>query len=178
MARGAAQALGQEKRQQQTSAARCTLRRMNQHDQPSVSALRVFVYEELIDRGRMPTSEDIAAHFAVSSQQARQVMKGAQLGKTLLPHPTTGELLMAGPFGAAPTPYCVTTGTRHWWANCAWDALGIAAIVGEAVDIDARCTDCGYPMPMSVSPTDRTLGDGVVHFLLPARRWYEDLGFT
>src|SRR4051812_20077571 len=115
---------------------------MNQHDQPSVSTLRVFVYEELIDRGRMPTSDDIAARFSVTAQQVRQLLKGAQLGKTLLTHPTSGELLMAGPFGAAATPYRVTSGARLWWANCAWDALGIAALVGEAVDIDARCTEC------------------------------------
>jgi hypothetical protein len=59
---------------------------------------------------------------------------------------------MAGPFAAQPTPYRVVAGTRAWWANCAWDMLGIAAMVGEPVDIDARCTDCDEPMPLHVAP--------------------------
>jgi hypothetical protein len=139
--------------------------------------LRVFVYERLINDGVMPTAHEIAARFGVTRDESVAAIRGVNIGKTLLPDLNTGEIWMAGPFAAQPTPYRVVAGTRAWWANCAWDMLGIAAMVGEPVDIDARCTDCDEPMPLHVAPND-TLREGVVHFLVPARKWYEDIGFT
>ena len=85
---------------------------------------------------------------------------------------------MAGPFSAVPTSYRVRAGRRMWWANCAWDMLGIAALVGEPVEIEAQCTDCGQPMPMHIDLREELDIDAVVHFLVPARRWYDDIGFT
>src|SRR3712207_8826731 len=35
-----------------------------------------------------------------------------------------GELLMAAPFSAVPTPFGVEAAGRRWHANCAWDAFG------------------------------------------------------
>jgi hypothetical protein len=140
--------------------------------------LRVFVYERLINDGVMPTTNEIAARFGLTRDGAIAAIRGANIGKTILPDPNTSEIWMAGPFAAQPTPYLVVAGTRMWWANCAWDMLGIAAIVGEPVDIDARCTDCDEPMPLHVAPNDDTFREGVVHFLVPARKWYEDIGFT
>lgn len=99
------------------------------------------------------------------------------IGKTVLPHPETGEIWMAGPFAAAPTPYHVRGSTTSWYANCAWDMLGVASIVGEPVTIEASCTDCGEPMAFSVDRSGVT-GDGLVHVLVPTRDWYRDVGYT
>lgn len=145
-----------------------------------IAALRVFVYEQLIDLGAMPTSDDVARRFGVAPTEARDAIRGARIGKTILARPDSGEIWMAGPFAAEPTPYRVRTldGARGWWANCAWDMLGIASLVGEPVEIDARCTDCGAPIPMRVASDPPALPDAVVHFLVPARRWYDDIGFT
>ena len=143
-------------------------------------ALRVFVYDVLVESGRPPTSQVIAARFGVSASHARAALRGLRIGKTILPNPETGEIWMAGPFAAAPTAYKVVGRRTTWWANCAWDMLGIPAIVGESVDIEASCTDCGLPAPVRV---DADSGPGaasaeIVHFLVPAHRWYEDIGFT
>jgi hypothetical protein len=64
------------------------------------------------------------------------------------------------------------------WANCAWDMLGVPVIVGESIVIHAACTDCGDPIQISVDPRRGVTGQEVVHFLVPARRWYDDIGFT
>ena len=145
---------------------------------PNATDLRVFVYEQLIGHGVMPSLADLARHFSVTADAARDAIRAAGLKKTLLPDPRTGAIWMAGPFSAVSTSYRVRAGQRTWWANCAWDMLGIAALVGEPVEIDALCTDCGEPMPMRVDLREEVDMDALVHFLVPARRWYEDIGFT
>jgi len=143
------------------------------------SSLRIFVYDSLIADGEMPPSAAIANHFAVSGTDALHALREMRIGKTVLPHPTTGQIWMAGPFSAAETQYVVRAANRRWFANCAWDMLGVATIVAEPVDIEARCTDCGDPIALHLAPQHETVGaDLLVHFLLPARRWYDDIGFT
>jgi len=144
----------------------------------AISDIRVFVYETLLDGGRMPTAADMAEHFGVTRDDVVDTLRTARIGKTLLPDPHTGEIWMAGPFSARPTTYEVRRGARRWWANCAWDMLGVANLVGHPVDISARCTDCGNSLDFQFAAATGTVPDWVVHFLVPARRWYDDIGFT
>ena len=141
-------------------------------------ALRIFVYDDLLDRGVPPSIADIAARFGVAPNEARRALAELRIGKTILVHPLTGEVWMAGPFAAGETPYRVTLGRRQWWANCAWDMFGVAVIAGATVRVDTRCTDCGEAISLICDPELPPNGDAVVHFLMPARRWYEDIGFT
>ena len=68
-----------------------------------ISDIRVFVYDTLIVDGRMPPATEIGAHFGASRDDVIDAIRGARIGKTLLPDPRTGELWMAGPFSARPT---------------------------------------------------------------------------
>ena len=141
--------------------------------------LRGFLYDEIIEKGRWPTLAAIASHFRVGAGEARTALGALKIGKTALVHPQTGELWMAGPFSDRETPYRVQADTRAWWANCAWDALGVVALVAAPATVEARCTDCGEAMVFDVDPVRGLLpGDAVVHFLIPARRWYDDIGYT
>jgi len=141
-------------------------------------ALRRFIYDELMATGLPPRTDRIAAHFRLTREAARSALAELKIGKTVLVHPNTGEIWMAGPFASEPTPYQVTRDGTQWWANCAWDLLGVAAIVGAPARLEARCTDCGTPFSMDVGASGPPPNDWVVHFLLPARRWYDDIGFT
>jgi hypothetical protein len=132
------------------------------------AALRIHIYDTLVATGRPPLLND----------EERQQLAALNIGKTLIPHPRTGQVWMAGPFAAEPTQYKVS-GSSTWYANCAWDMLGIPFITQERVRIETHCTHCSEPMVMEVSPDERpSLEGAVVHFLVPARRWYDDIGFT
>ena len=141
-------------------------------------ALRIFVYDETVGSGRPPSLATVAERFGYSSADARQSLANLNIGKTMLVHPLTGEIWMAGPFSAVPTPYRVVGQGREWWANCAWDMFGVAVIANERVTVRTRCTDCGDPMSIICDPAVAPSEDAVVHFLVPASRWYDDIGFT
>ena len=141
-------------------------------------ALRRFIYDELVERGLPPTSDAIGRHFGTSAGAARDAMANLKIGKAVLLHPKTGEIWMAGPFAAVPTTYVVSTTRQRWFANCAWDMLGVAAIINEQVTIEAECADCGEQFRTELAPGGHIDSDWIVHFLCPARRWYDDIGFT
>ena len=68
---------------------------------------------------------------------------------------------------------------RSWFANCAWDALGIPAALHRDGLIDSECADCGEPLELEVR--DGRLvrgGELLVHILVPARHWWDDIVFT
>jgi hypothetical protein len=77
----------------------------------------------------------------------------------------SGRIAMAHPFAAPGSACCVEAGGRTWWGNCAWDGFGIVAALGLS---DARVVSGG------VEATD----DVLFHVAVPARAWWDDIGFT
>jgi hypothetical protein len=155
---------------------------------PGATELRVFVYDTIAKRGRPPASTEIGAHFGITPDDARIAVADARLGKTLFPDPHTGEIAIAGPVAGAPTPYRVMANGVTWFANSAWDMLGVAAMFMTDVTIETRCTDCGDPVKMflepysfpafrfpKTAPADQNL---IVHFMMPARQWQDDIAAT
>ena len=142
------------------------------------TALRTHIYEHLISSGLPPTVDDIARHFGVPRSAASDGLKSLNVGKTVLLHPQTGEIWMAGPFSAERTAYRVTGRNTSWYANCAWDMLGVPVIVNEPVRVDAEYIDCGAPMSIAVDPVRGPDTEALVHILVPAADWYRDVGYT
>lgn len=87
----------------------------------------------------------------------------------------TGAIRMALPFSAVPTGHRVVSGSRNWWANCAWDALAIPAALGIDARIEASWIDTGEPVELGVVGGELTATDGYVHFTIPTRHWWDDI---
>lgn len=67
---------------------------------------------------------------------------------------------------------------RRYWGICIWDAMGIAAALGEDAVISAPCGDCGVNMINEIQGGRLARAEGVVHFAIPAKRWWDNIGFT
>ncbi len=97
----------------------------------------------------------------------------------IVPHPDTGEVWMAMPFSAVPTPFNVMVGGRAVWANCVWDAFGIAAALDTDVSFVSPCPVSDAPIAAGVRRGVAYAAPGaVVHVGVPAPRWWDDIGFT
>src|SRR5256885_783682 len=156
-------------------------------NRPGATELRVFVYDTIARRGRPPASSEIGAHFGITPDDARGAVADAQLGKEMFPDPHTGEISIAGPIAGAPTPHRVYANGVTWFANSAWDMLGVAAMFMTEVTIETRCTDCGEPVKFVLDPLSfpafhfvkGSLDDkAIVHFHMPARHWQDDIAKT
>jgi hypothetical protein len=89
-----------------------------------------------------------------------------------------GEIRMANPFSAVPTPYRVEAGDRRWYANCAWDAFGIPAALRVEGHVSSTCPDCGAALELDVGAGRPVPEELVFHVVVPAARWWDDIVFT
>ena len=81
-------------------------------------------------------------------------------------------------FAAAPTAFQVTAGGKSYFANCVWDAYGIAAALHADAAIRASCACCSEPMALAVVGGQPAAAAGVAHFAVPAAQWWDDLPYT
>jgi hypothetical protein len=137
--------------------------------------VRWQVYDVTMREGAPPLASRIASLLHLTMDDVRASLERLASGRMLVMR--DGEILMAGPFSAVPTPFRVTTPNYSCYGNCIWDALGIAATLQSDVDIAASCGDCGSAMRVAVSD-EEVIGDGLMHFALPARQWWQDVVFT
>ena len=70
-------------------------------------------------------------------------------------------------------------GAASYYAPCAWDMFGVSMIVGKKMLGETTCPACGEQLTIECDPAHPPVEcQSVIHFLVPARRWYDDIGFT
>jgi len=139
--------------------------------------LRNITYRRFVELGRAPTVPEIAALTSDTEENVRSGWARLHDAHAIVLD-GSGEIAMANPFAAKPTPYRVHAGARSWYANCAWDAFGIGAAMGVDSAIHTVCPDCGETIDLDVRDGRPSPSDLVFHVLVPARSWWDDIGYT
>lgn len=140
--------------------------------------VRLAVYRFFVDHGRAPVPFEIADVVGAGQAHVEQALRRLADGHVLVLAPGTPYIWMANPLSAIPSPFSVETGGRGWFGNCIWDALGIIAMLGGTGTVTTRCPDCGDSLTVQVDDDRLVSGDGVVHYAIPALRWWDDIGFN
>jgi hypothetical protein len=140
--------------------------------------VRLFVYERFVEDARPPSAEDVADALSLSPATVEASFARLEEGHVLVFAPGTRNIWMANPLSASPTPFRVETSRRGYWANCIWDAFGVIAMLGGTGTVDTSCADCGDAMELRVDAGALTPADGVAHFAVPARRWWDNIAYT
>jgi alkylmercury lyase-like protein len=136
--------------------------------------LRAEVYRQFADRGVAPAVDELAAALGVELGGIWAGLERLHDRRALLLDPVDRSIRMANPFSGTPTQFRVWSGKRSYWANCAWDALGIPAALHADAVIDATYADDGAHVSIAIEGGTLRGGAGVVHFPLPVARWYDD----
>jgi hypothetical protein len=142
------------------------------------SEVRVTLFSVAAATGRVPQARELARTLQRSESDVRAALRQLAAARALILAPNDGEIWSASPFAAVPSAFRVWALGRVYWALCIRDALGIAAALGAAADITAPCGDCGTPMRIEIRDGVLTPTQGVVHFTVPAARWWDNIGFT
>ena len=173
-------------------------------DEDLVWQARHFVYTHIAETTRPPRVDEAAAHFRISAADATELYKELHNRHALFLDLDEMAIRMANPFSGIPTNFKVHANGKTYYANCAWDMLGIPAALHCDAVIDAVCTESNESVRLEVkngkinyvnlsdsegsllqSPetlrSQRTLPQSdklLVHFPLPFAQWYDDLVFT
>jgi alkylmercury lyase-like protein len=142
------------------------------------AAFRHAIYHFIVTRGHIPKLRELATTLSRPQKAVRaSLYRLAQLHILVL-QPQTSEILRAAPFWAVPTAFQVQSGKHSWWASCIWDALAIPAMLRRDARVTTACACCDSAMQLTVRKGHLLGARGVIHFAVPAVRWYEDIVFT
>jgi len=144
---------------------------------------RVRLYELFVRTGRCPAKAEVAADLGCSVGDVTKAFDDLAAAHMLVLQPGSGEVLMANPLSAVPTPFVVETiapsGVRSWYGNCIWDALGVIAMLHGEGRVLTSCGCCSDSITVSVQRGEATCSPpGIVHFALPAKQWWDDIVFN
>lgn len=138
-------------------------------------SVRAFIYTHLVEHDRPPSSREAAAALSIEPEQAADAYQRLHERHAILLEPDSSAIRMANPFSGVPTGFHVEANGHTYWANCAWDALGIPAALRVDARIEAICADSQTPTLIVVAGDTVHGHREVVHFPLPLRQWYDDL---
>ena len=143
------------------------------------SEIRLWVYQYFVDACGAPSPIEIAANFRLIPVQVEHALHRLQTeADALVRIPGSSYIWMAEPFSAVPTSFLVRSGARQWWSNCIWDGLAILALLCLDGTVSTACPSSGQPLLVTVADGALVNPRGVVHFVVPARDWWRDIGFT
>jgi hypothetical protein len=140
--------------------------------------VRVFVFRQAADTGRVPKPDEIAAALGRPQPEVEDAIRRLAAGRVWFLAPGTANIWAANPFCAVPSNFRVSALGRTYWGVCIWDALGIPAALHADGTVVARCGDCDEEIVLEVRDGALVRDEGVVHFAVPAVRWWENIAFT
>ena len=140
--------------------------------------IRAFIYRYFAETTHPPNADETASHFALTHDEARSAYEELHGRHALYLKPGTHEILMANPFSGIETLFRVRANGKTYFANCAWDSLGIPAALHAEAEIEAACAQSGDPIHLGVTSAQVQGSEALVHFLIPFRKWYDDLVST
>jgi len=138
----------------------------------------VHLYERFVEDGRPPSVAATAAALGLGEAEVADAYRRLHEAHVIVLAPGTADVWMAAPLSAVPTPFKVETERGSFFGNCIWDGLGTVAMLGRSGRVETTCPDCREPLAFEVRDGELEPVDAVVHYAVPAARWWDDIGFS
>jgi len=139
---------------------------------------KLAIYEHFAATGRRPSVEEVAARVDTSVSQVREQFERLRARRVLVLEGDGESIRMAPPFSGVPTQHRVHAGGVSYFANCAWDALGIPAALHTSATVSSRCEQSHEPLELQVTAQGPEYSDWLFHCVVPASQWWDDIVFT
>ncbi len=141
-------------------------------------AVRAHIYRTFEATGGAPVIPELAAAAGGTEFQVRESLGRLFAAHEIAPLRNGNGVWMANPFSGIPTAYPVETPVMTCYAPCAWDALGVPAILDTDGWIRTTCPQSGAPIEFGVVDGALEGTDGLIHLVTPIRDAWVDIGFT
>jgi len=140
--------------------------------------VKLAVYRHFAENGNRPAVSDVAARAGVGADDVRGAYSRLREQRVLVLESDGTSIRMAPPFSGVPTQHRVVSGGVSYYANCAWDALGIPAALHRDSVVHSRCDGSLEPLTLAVLERGPEARDWLFHCPLPAAKWWNDIVFT
>jgi hypothetical protein len=145
--------------------------------QAVIERVRLAIYRAIERSGSAPSAGEVAVALGLDPAAVEDAYRALADAHVIVLQPRTAEIKWAPPFSAVPTAFRVHAGRSAWHAPCAWDAFGIPAALDCDARIDAACAWSNEPLPCGVEH-GLAYGDALIHLLVPAAHFWDDIAYT
>jgi hypothetical protein len=143
------------------------------------TTVKLSIYQTIAETTRIPNSKEIAAALNSAVDEVEAAFQRLYQKRLLVLEPgTTSHIRMAPPFSGIKTPHLVRVQGKSYYANCSWDAFGIAAALHSDADIESSCPDCNESLSFQVRDGKPLPQECAIHFAVPAAHWWDDIIYT
>ena len=139
---------------------------------------KLEIYRHFAETGRRPALGEVAERVGADAGSVREGYVRLRSQRVLVLEPDGESIRMAPPFSGIATQHSVLAGNRQYFANCAWDALGVPAALRQPVEVLSRCEQSGEPLRLEVGLEGPAPSTWLFHCQVPAARWWDDIVFT
>lgn len=140
--------------------------------------IKLSVYRHFAETARRPAPDEIAQRTGIDVSAVLAAYQRLRAQRVLLLEADGASIRMAPPFSGVPTQHTAVVDGRSYFANCAWDSLGIPAALQRPGVVHSRCEQTLEPFTLNISLTGPEPRDWLFHCLVPAAHWWRDLVFT
>jgi len=141
--------------------------------------VKLSIYRLTADSGVVPNSAGVARATKLSEVDVRAAFARLQAKRLLVPEPgDASRIRMAPPFSGVATPFPVEARGKRYYANCVWDAFGVAAALHADAVIPTSDGFSGEPLTLEVREGQPVAQPSVAHFAVPAAHWWDDIIHT
>jgi hypothetical protein len=143
------------------------------------TTVKLKIYETIAETTKPPTSGDVARNLSVRVDEVESAFARLHAKRLLVPEPgDPSRIRMAPPFSGVQTPFLAIVDVKSYYANCVWDGLGIIAALHDDGSVKASDGHTGEPMTIEVKHGQPVPQQCVIHFAVPAAKWWEDIIYT
>ncbi|MEY2546251.1 MAG: hypothetical protein QOG48_1368 [Verrucomicrobiota bacterium] len=141
--------------------------------------VKLAIYGITAKTGRVPGAAEVSRKIDMGEREVMAAVTRLHEKRLLVPEPgDPSRIRMAPPFSGIPTAFPVESLGKRYYANCVWDAYGIAAALHADAIIPARDAHSREPLTLEVKNGSPIPQPYVAHFAVPAARWWDDIVFT
>lgn len=141
--------------------------------------VKMTIYKLTAKRGNIPNSTEVSNELGVSNEEVIDALERLYALRLLVLEPDDrSKIRMAPPFSGIETPFRVEVEGKPYYANCVWDAFGIAAALNKDAIIFSADGFTEDPLLLEVKDNKPKKSRYVAHFSVPAAHWWDDIIYT
>jgi hypothetical protein len=140
--------------------------------------VKLAIYNHFATTGYAPSVGEVATRTHSNPEPVLQAYQRLRAQRLLVLEGDRSSIRMAPPFSGVPTQHLVEADGIQYFANCAWDALGIPAALHKAGSVHSRCAQSDEPFHLDVGLEGPQPSAWLFHCLVPAAKWWDDIVFT
>lgn len=129
----------------------------------------------IAEMGYAPSNQLLSERLGETVETIEQTLQQLHEAHALQLHPHCCKPWVVHPFALSPGSCWVKSGDRGWWANCVYCGMGIAAALGQDVEIHTRMGGEQEPIVIHVTNGKVQEEELLLHLSTPVSEWWDNV---